>query len=77
MSLYRHVGDKDQLLDAMADAVVDDIERPPPAGTWPATLRATIMAARATMLRHPWAATRPRPRGAIPGPATLHLHGRA
>ena len=70
MSLYRHVGDKDQLLDAMADAVVDDIARPTPESAWPANLRATIMAARSTMLRHPWAAT-VLARRRDPGPATL------
>ncbi len=70
MSLYNHVGDKDDLLDAMADAVVATIEPRTDAAAWPSALRAQIMAARATMLRHPWAATvvaRPRD----PGPATL------
>src|SRR6188768_3273745 len=57
MSLYNHVGDKDDLLDGMADSVVGTIDAPSAAGEWPSVLRATIMAARATMLRHPWAAT--------------------
>ena len=70
MSLYNHVGDKDDLLDAMADAVVATIDPPPTAGTWPSALRSQIMAARTTMLRHRWAAT-VLGRRRDPGPATL------
>jgi AcrR family transcriptional regulator len=70
MSLYNHVGDKDDLLDGMADSVVGTIDAPSAAGEWPSVLRATIMAARATMLRHPWAAT-VLARRRDPGPATL------
>ena len=39
MSLYNHVGDKDDLLDAMADAVVATIDLRPMGGAWPAALR--------------------------------------
>src|SRR5512144_1803532 len=55
MSLYTHVRSKDDLLDGMADAVVARIpvERRP--GPWQPSLRATILGARAVMLRHPWA----------------------
>jgi AcrR family transcriptional regulator len=56
MSIYYHVRDKDTLLAEMADAVVARIN---PAGSqesWTARLRELIMAARATMVRHPWAA---------------------
>ena len=70
MSLYHHVGDKDDLLDAMADMVIAGIDLPDPGPSWPATLRVTIMAARTTMLRHPWAAT-VLARHRDPGPATL------
>lgn len=56
MSIYYHVRDKDALLAAMADAVVAGIEVPDSEGPWTARLRALIMAARAAMLRHPWAA---------------------
>ncbi len=56
MSLYRHVDGKDALLDAMTDAVVARIEPVVDAGDWQASARATILAARAVMLRHPWAA---------------------
>lgn len=65
MSLYRHVGDKDGLLDAMSDAVVAQIEPVTDAASWQASARATMLAARAAMLRHPWTAalrkSRPNP----------------
>jgi len=72
MSLYYHVGDKDDLLDGLGDTVVGEIERPSGehAGDWRASLRETILAARSTMLRHPWAAGVIESR-ATPGPATM------
>src|SRR6188474_4000344 len=48
MSLYNHVRDKDDLLDAIADAVVAEIDMPAAGDDWQATLRATILSARAT-----------------------------
>src|SRR5690606_40021802 len=47
---------KEALLDAMGDALVAQIDLPEPSGEWPAQLRDLILAARATMLRHPWSA---------------------
>ena len=70
MSLYHHVRDKEALLDRMADAVVGEIPRPDDTGDWVARLRALIVAARGTMLRHPWSAHVLESRGQ-PGPATL------
>ncbi|MGI5133113.1 TetR/AcrR family transcriptional regulator [Pseudonocardia sp. CA-107938] len=65
MSLYHHVEDKEVLIDAMVDQVVAEIPRAERAGSWADALRATVLAARATLLRHPWAArviaTRPAP----------------
>jgi AcrR family transcriptional regulator len=55
MALYRHVRDKNDLLDGVVDLVVGEIEPQPAGEDWKATLRAQAMAARATMLRHPWA----------------------
>ena len=66
MSLDYHVGDKDDLLYGLAESVVAEIApATAEAGTdtgagseadWQPTLRRTILAARSTMLRHPWAA---------------------
>lgn len=54
MSLYRYVRDKDDLLAAMADAVVVAIGAVPPGGQWAQRMRRLILAARAQMLLHPW-----------------------
>jgi len=54
MSLYHHVRDKDDLLDAVADGVVAEIEPVIVPGDWKASLRRTILAARATLRRHSW-----------------------
>ncbi|MEU4240098.1 TetR/AcrR family transcriptional regulator [Actinoplanes sp. NPDC026619] len=58
MSLYYHVRDKEALLAAMAEAVAAEIAAGDEvsAGEWTDRLRQLIMAARRTMLRHPWAA---------------------
>ena len=73
MSLYRHVGDKDGLVDAMTDAVVASIEPVPRTGAWADDARATMLAARAAMARHPWTADAIKGRPS-PTPAALrHL----
>ena len=57
MSIYYHLRDKDTLLAAMADAVISKIPiKQNKSDSWPARLRDLIMAARQTMLTHPWAA---------------------
>lgn len=56
MSLYRYIGDKDGLLDAMVDAVLAEIRPVTDAATWIESARATMLAARAVMARHPWTA---------------------
>ena len=55
MALYRHVRNKDDILDGIADATVSEIELPATNGDWKAALRRQVMAARQVMLRHPWA----------------------
>jgi AcrR family transcriptional regulator len=54
MSLYWHVGSKDELIDAMLDALEAEIEIPAPSGDWRADLRAFAYSQRAGWLRHPW-----------------------
>ncbi|MCU7725502.1 TetR/AcrR family transcriptional regulator [Actinoplanes sp. KI2] len=57
MSIYYHVRDKDALLAAMADAVVAQISYEEIKDyKWHEQLKGLIMAARQTMLSHPWAA---------------------
>jgi AcrR family transcriptional regulator len=55
MSLYNHIADKDDLLDGLADIVVDEIEVPPIGDDWKAALRRRAISARAMLTRHPWA----------------------
>ena len=70
MSLYNHVRDKDDLLDGIGDAVVGEIQAAVGGTDWKSDLRGAILAARTTMLRHPWAAGVLESR-ATPGPATM------
>lgn len=64
MALYKHVADKQDLLDGMVDAVIGEFaahQNPaaaPSTGSspdWPDAMRRTILAARTTLHRHPWA----------------------
>ena len=55
MALYKHVANKDRLLDGMLDIVVAEIE-PVVAGVgWKAAIRRRILSARQVLKRHPWA----------------------
>ena len=70
MSLYTHVRSKEDLLGAMVELVMAEVPSPAETGDWKASLRHTILDARAALLRHPWAP------GIIetqvaPGPSTL------
>lgn len=73
MSLYNHVGNRDEVLDGMIDAVFGEIELPQPAEDWRPAMLARTRSARAALRRHPWAVglmdSRRRP-----GPATLRHH---
>ena len=55
MALYKHVADKDELLDGMVDAVIAEIGPPDPGLDWKNAVRQRILAARRAVLRHPWA----------------------
>ena len=55
MALYRHVRDKDAILDGIVDVVVGEIEAPQPGADWTIGLRELALAGRAVMVRHPWA----------------------
>jgi AcrR family transcriptional regulator len=55
MALYKHVANKDELLDGMVDVVVGEID-PPAGGTdWKTAIRQRVLSARDALLRHPWA----------------------
>lgn len=54
MALYKHVANREQLIDAMVDRVVERI-RPDVAGVgWKAALRARILSARDVIRQHEW-----------------------
>ncbi|MGZ8611094.1 MAG: TetR/AcrR family transcriptional regulator [Actinomycetota bacterium] len=55
MALYKHVANKDELLDGMIDVVVSEIDPPLEGATWKATMRERILSARRALLRHTWA----------------------
>jgi AcrR family transcriptional regulator len=55
MALYKHVANKDEMLDGMVDVVVGEID-PPDGGTdWKPAVRRRVLSARRALLRHPWA----------------------
>jgi AcrR family transcriptional regulator len=56
MALYRHVANKDELLNSLVDVVVGEIDPPQTGLDWRAAIRRRILAARGMLLRHPWAA---------------------
>ncbi|MFD3566062.1 TetR/AcrR family transcriptional regulator C-terminal domain-containing protein [Streptomyces sp. NPDC058667] len=55
MALYKHVANKEELLDGMADAVVREIDPPTAGPDWRRVVRTRILSARQVLLRHPWA----------------------
>jgi AcrR family transcriptional regulator len=55
MSLYWHVGSKEELLDLMLEAIEAEIEVPDPSGDWRADLGTFAHRTRAAMSRHRWA----------------------
>jgi AcrR family transcriptional regulator len=57
MSLYNHVANKDDILNAIVDIVESEIELPSPGTDWKAALRKTAISAHDVFERHPWAAS--------------------
>ncbi|RZS80153.1 TetR family transcriptional regulator [Motilibacter rhizosphaerae] len=57
MALYKHVADKEQLLDGMVDAVIAEFAVPEDGLGWKDAVRGRVTGARAAVLRHPWART--------------------
>ena len=55
MSLYKHVANKDAILDAIVDLVVAEIALPSPGHGWRSAMRRRAISAHQVLLRHPWA----------------------
>ena len=71
MALYKHVADKNELLDGMVDVIIGEIAPPGVEEDWKAEVRARILSARQALLRHPWARAAIESRTAAPTPAVL------
>jgi AcrR family transcriptional regulator len=55
MALYKHVANKDELLDGMVDLIVGEIDPPAHGADWKDAIRQRILSARRSLLRHRWA----------------------
>jgi AcrR family transcriptional regulator len=73
MALYRHIANKDDLIDAMIDVVFSEIGLPSGGADWKTAMRKRAMSLRDVLARHRWAI------GLMesqrhPGPANLRHH---
>ncbi len=55
MATYKHVANKEELLDGMLDVVVGEIDPARTDTDWKTAVRDRILSARRALLRHPWA----------------------
>jgi len=72
MALYKHVANKEALLDGMVDIVFGEIELPSGDLDWRTAMRRRAMSTRAALKRHTWAIGMMESRH--PGPANLRNH---
>src|ERR1039458_1956741 len=72
MALYKHVANKDELLDGMVDIVFGEIESPSVDDDWRSAMRRRAISAREALKRHSWAIGLMETRN--PGPANLRNH---
>ena len=72
MALYKHVANKEELLDGMVDIVFNEMEPPSGGEDWRSALRRRAISAREALKRHSWAIGLLESRH--PGPANLRYH---
>jgi AcrR family transcriptional regulator len=72
MALYKHVANKEQLLDGMVDIVFSEIEFPSGNLDWRSAMRRRAISTREALQRHSWAIGMMESRH--PGPANLQNH---
>jgi AcrR family transcriptional regulator len=72
MAIYKHVANKDELLDGMVDIVFDEIELSSGQRDWRSAMRRRAISTRKALKRHPWAVGMMESRH--PGPANLRNH---
>src|SRR3984957_8991264 len=75
MALYKHVANKDELLDGMVDTVFSEIELPAGEIDWRSAMRNRAISTREALKRHSWAIGIMESRHR--GPATLRSHNAA
>lgn len=73
MALYKHVANKDELLDGMVDLVWAEVQTPEIGAPWRESMRARTVSLRAALLRHRWAIGRMES-SSRPGPENLRQH---
>jgi AcrR family transcriptional regulator len=72
MAIYKHVANKEELLDGMVDVVFGEIELPPADLDWRSAMRRRATSTREALKRHSWAIGMMESRR--PGPANLRNH---
>lgn len=72
MALYKHVANKEELLDGMVDIVFSEIELPSGDLDWKSALQSRAISTREALQRHSWAIGMMESRH--PGPANLRNH---
>lgn len=65
MSIYKHVANKEEILDGMVELVIGEIEIPHGEGDWRQAMRRRAISARQVLSRHPWAIGLLETRGAM------------
>ena len=55
MALYKHVANKEELLDGMVEQIIGEIDPPVPDADWKHAVRERVLSARRALQRHPWA----------------------
>lgn len=70
MSLYKHVANKDEILDGIVELVVGEIEIPSEGADWKEAMRRRAVSAREVLSRHSWAIGLLEARGST-GPTAL------
>jgi AcrR family transcriptional regulator len=73
MALYRHVRNKEDLVDGIVDVVFDEIGLPPTDADWKEAMRQRAFSVREVLSRHRWAIGLMESR-LSPGPANLRHH---
>jgi AcrR family transcriptional regulator len=73
MALYRHVTNKDDIVDGIVDLVFSEIDLPSTGADWKASMRERAISVREALSRHRWAVGLMESR-TNPGPANLRHH---